>query len=112
MLSVVGMVFLFLHLELNRTFFFLFPPLRLPVLSLLWIAMCGFLLYEYLADRNKVILGVLIVFACLMLSKLFVFDLESWQPREIMLYGGEYSFLEAGMRLVVDMMRGAHCNSM
>ncbi len=101
MLGVVGMAFVFLHLELDRTFFYLFPPLRLPVLSLLWIGMCGFLLYEYLADRNKVILGVLIAFACLLLGKLFVFDLGLWGSKEMMLYGGEpYSFLEAGMRLV------------
>jgi len=99
MLGVVSMAFVFLHLELNRTFLFLFPPLRLPVLSLLWIGMCGFLLYEYLADRNKVILGVLIVFACMLLGKLFLFDLGSWQTTEMMYYG-EYSFLEAGMRLV------------
>ena len=57
LLGVVGMAFVFLHLELDRTFLFLFPPLRLPVLSLLWIGMCGFLLYEYLADRNQAILG-------------------------------------------------------
>jgi len=101
MLGVVGMAFVFLHLELDRTFLYLFDPLRLPVLSLLWIAMCGFLLYEYLADRNKVILGVLSAFTCLLLGKLFVFDLESWQTREMLFDGGTpYSFLEAGMRLV------------
>jgi hypothetical protein len=74
--------------------------LRLPVLSILWIGMCGFLLYEYLADRNKVILGVLITFACLLVGKLFLFDLGHWGSKGMMLYGGEYSFLEAGMRLV------------
>ena len=78
MLGVVVMAFLFLHLELNRTFLYLFPPLRLPVLSLLWIALCGLLLYEYLADRNTLILGVLIAFACVLLGKLFVFDLANW----------------------------------
>ncbi len=56
------MAFLFLHLELDRTLLYLFPPLRLPVLSLLWIALCGYLLYEYLAARNTVVLGLLIVF--------------------------------------------------
>jgi hypothetical protein len=101
MLGVVAMAFLFFHLELNRTFLYLFPPLRLPVLSLLWIALCGLLLYEYLADRNPLILGALIVLACLLLGKLFVFDLGHWGASEMMLYGGNrYSFLEAGMRLV------------
>ncbi len=101
MLTVAGMAFAFLHLELNRTFLYLFPPLRLPVLSLLWIAMCGFLLHEYLANRSQVILGVLIAFASLLLGKLFVVDLGSWQAQEMMFYAGEsYLFLEAGMRLV------------
>ena len=47
------------------------------------------------------ILGVLFVFAFLLLGKLFVFDLWSWQTRE-MLYGGgkSFSFLDAAMRLV------------
>jgi uncharacterized membrane protein len=101
MLAVAGMAFVFLHLELNRTFYYLFDPLRLPILSLLWIGMCGFLLYEYLADRNPIILGVLVVFACLLLGKLFVFDLGSWHMHEMQFSAGEsYSFLEAGMRLI------------
>jgi uncharacterized membrane protein len=101
MLCVAGMAFAFLHLELNRTVLFLFPPLRLPVLSLLWIGMCCYLFYEYLADHNKIILAVLIAFNCLLLGKLFVFDLQSWQATDTLLYGGtSYSFLEAGMRLL------------
>lgn len=99
-LGVVAMAFVFLHLELNRTFFYLFRPLRLPVLSFLWIAMCGFLLYEYLVDRSKAILGVLIVFATLMLGKLFFIDLPSWSVQEMLYAGESYSFLEAAMRLV------------
>jgi uncharacterized membrane protein len=99
MVGVVAMTFLFLHLELNRTFFYLFPPLRLPVLSLLWIALCGFLLYEYLADHNKVILAVLLVCAGLLLGKLFVFDLPSWSVQE-MLYASDSYFLPAAMRLL------------
>lgn len=98
--GVATMAFLFLHLELNRTFGYLFPPLRLPILSFLWIGLCGFLLYEYLADRNGVILGILIVFACLLLGKLFVFDLPSWSVQEMGYGGDSYSFLQATMRLV------------
>ena len=44
---VAGMLFLYLHLELGRTFLYFYPPLRIPVLSLLWIALCIFLLREY-----------------------------------------------------------------
>ncbi len=100
-IGVVGMAFLFLHLELNRTFQYLFPPLRLPVLSVLWVAMCGFLLYEYTARGNLILRGVFCLFAVGMLAKLFVFDVPSWNLHEGMRYGGEaYSFLEGGMRLI------------
>jgi uncharacterized membrane protein len=94
------MVFLFLNLELNRTFLFLFDPLRLPVLSILWVGMCGFLLREYLAGRNKLLLHFLGVFILLVLGKLFFVDLPRWGAGGLLLYGGEYSFLQAGMRVI------------
>ncbi|MHB9081056.1 MAG: DUF2339 domain-containing protein [Pirellulaceae bacterium] len=101
MFGVVAMAFLFLHLELNRTLGFLFPPLRLPMLSLLWVAMCGLLLYEYLVRPGKFLLGALILFACVLLGKLVVCDLPSWGVSETMRYvDGPYSFLEATMRLL------------
>src|SRR5208283_5240229 len=77
--GVLTLAFVFLHLELNRTFQILFPPLRLPILSLLWLAMCGLLLFEYLARRSLVLLGILGVFAGAVLLKLFFFDLPSWE---------------------------------
>jgi uncharacterized membrane protein len=95
------MLFVFLHLELNRTFFYLFPPMRLPVLTLLWIAMCVFLLFEYLTRPASLLLGILAAFGCGLLAKLFLFDLPSWNLiHEVMLYPGDYSFLEAAMRLL------------
>lgn len=100
MVGVAAMAFLFLHLELNRTFGYLFPPLRLPILSFLWIGLCGFLLYEYLADRNGVILAILIVFVCLLLGKLFLVDLPSWSVQEMGYGGDSYSFLQGTMRLL------------
>lgn len=100
MLSVLAMAFLFLHLELNRTLFFLFDPLRLPVLSLLWVGMCGLLLYEYLSRPDKVLLAGVMLFAILLLGKLFLFDLPSWDVSEALRYGHAYSFLEATMRLL------------
>jgi hypothetical protein len=99
--GVVAMAFVFLHLELNRTFGYVFPPLRLPVLSLLWVALCGLLLYEYLARRSSVLLGVLMLFVFALLAKLFMFDLPSWNVHDMMCYAGEsYSFRDATMRLL------------
>jgi uncharacterized membrane protein len=63
--------------------------------------MCGFLLYEYLARPAAVLLGILAVFGCGLLVKLFLFDLPSWSlVNGVMLYPGDYSFLAASMRLL------------
>jgi hypothetical protein len=99
-IGVIAMLFVFLHLELNRTFFYLYPPMRLPVLSLLWIVLCAFLVYEYLARPSQFVLSALVVFAAALLVKLFVFDLPSWEVEQMRLYRGDYSFLDASMRLL------------
>jgi len=96
----VGMLFLYLHLELNRTFTYFYPPMRMPALTLLWLAVCLLLLYEYLADRSRLILGLLAVFVTGLVIKLFMFDLISWHVTGNILYSEGYSFLEAGMRLI------------
>jgi uncharacterized membrane protein len=100
-LAVAVLAFVALHLELNRTFGDLYEPLRLPILSILWTAMCGLLLYEYLNDRNRVFLGLLVIFACVLIGKLFAFDLPHWDLQESMTYGRDsYPFLEVAMRLL------------
>ncbi|MGM0489376.1 MAG: DUF2339 domain-containing protein [Planctomycetota bacterium] len=96
----VVMLFLYLHLELNRTFDYFYPPMRMPVLTLLWVAVCGLLIYEYLASRAPVMLGLLAVFVAGLLIKLFLFDLPGWDVAARGLYLGDYSFLAAGMRLI------------
>jgi low affinity Fe/Cu permease len=99
-IGVIAMLFVFLHLELNRTFYYLYPPMRMPVLSLLWIVLCAFLVYEYLARPSQFVLSALVVFVAALVGKLFVFDLPSWQVEQMRIYGGGYSFLDAAMRLV------------
>jgi hypothetical protein len=94
------MLFVFLHLELNRSFGYLCEPLRMPVLSILWIALCGFLVYEYLARPSGFLLGALVTFVAALVAKLFFFDLPSWHVAGMMRYSGDYSFVEAGMRLL------------
>ena len=95
-----GMLFFYMHLELNRTFLFLYPPLRMPILTLLWLGMCWLLLTEFLNSASKVALGLLAAFVTGLLVKLFFFDLPGWQVSEQMLYGGEYQFADAGFRLL------------
>jgi uncharacterized membrane protein len=97
---VLGMGFLFLHLELSRTLNYLFAPCRLPVLTLLWLGMCLFLLYEYRASPSRPVLAFLALFVAGAMVKLVFFDLQSWQLGAAFMYGGSYSFLDAVMRLV------------
>ena len=98
---VAGMLFVALHLELNRSLGFFFPPLRLPLLSVLWIAMCGLLLHRYRSQPNTVVLTLLAAFVVGVVLKLFYFDLVSWHVVGRMLYDVKcYSFLDGAMRLL------------
>jgi len=100
---VVGMAFFVLQLEVNRSMAFFFPPLRLPMLTMVWIALCGFLLHEYGLHRHGILLALMTLFAGGMVWKLFFFDLAAWQIQpEWMGYRlvDGYSFLDGGMRLL------------
>ena len=95
------MMFLALHLELNRSLGYFCEPLRLPGLSLLWVALCVFLLYEYRLRGSELLLGLLAVFVAGVAVKLFFFDLVAWRVGADMLYGGpDYVFLDGAMRLL------------
>jgi uncharacterized membrane protein len=75
--------------------------LREPVLTLLWVGLAGYLLYEFCRQRSAALL-VLLVLACLaLLYKLLFFDLTCWDPQlERLLYVGAYSGADALMRLL------------
>jgi hypothetical protein len=96
----VLMLFFYLHLELNRSLTYFYPPMRMPVLTLLWVGLCTLALLAYLTDRSRLLLGFLIALVTGLLVKLFVFDLVSWKVAVTMRYGHDYSFLDGGMRLV------------
>lgn len=95
----IGMLFLFLHLELNHSVGDLYPPLRLPSLTLLWLSICGLLLWMYQGTASQVMRTLLVLFVAGLLFKLLVFDLRSWDVNLRWLYHGSYSFLDAGFRL-------------
>ena len=82
---VAGMLFFALHLEMSRTLCYFYPPLRLPVLSLLWIAMCIFLLRQYRRQPSDALLAVLMFFVAGLVVKLFCFDLAAWSVAATML---------------------------
>ena len=96
----LAMSFVYLHLEFNRTFGYFYSPLRLPVLTLLWLAMCGLLLYEAIVRESRALLTLLLVFLSGLFLKLIAFDLPSWSMTPDFLYDGAYSFRDAGLRLL------------
>ena len=95
-----GMLFLYIHLELNRTLGALFPPLRLPILTLLWLSVCLILILEFARTANRVVLGFLGLFVTAVLVKLIVADLRDWSATSRFLYDGPYVFYDAGFRLL------------
>lgn len=110
LIVAVGMLFIVLQLEFYRCLGYLYPPLQLPVLTLVWLAMCLLLLLRYLASRGAWLLQALQFFVVAVLIKLLLFDLPSWglSMRHIAVddsvwtlrYGGGYSFQPALMRLL------------
>jgi hypothetical protein len=100
LILVMGMGFLFLHIELFRTLGYLFEPCRQSVLSLLWLGMCCLLLHEYRRHPSRAALVVLGLFVAGVFVKLVFFDLPDWDLDETMVYGGNYWYVDALMRLL------------
>lgn len=99
---VTAMMFVALHLELNQSLGYFCASLRMPMLSILWIALCVFLLNEYRLRSSGILLTLLMVFVAGVILKLFCFDLVSWHAMHVMRYACEngYSFLDGAMRLL------------
>lgn len=95
-----GMLFLYMHLELNRTLGTLFPPLRLPILTLLWLSVCLLLLLEFSRTASRLTLTLLGIFVTAVLAKMTIFDLQEWAATSRFLYDGPYLFHDAGFRLL------------
>ncbi|MCK9606839.1 MAG: DUF2339 domain-containing protein [Methylomonas sp.] len=110
LIIAAGMLFVVLQLELYRSFGYLYPPLQMPMLTLVWLAISTLLLIRYLASPGDWLLQALKVFVGGVLLKLMFFDLPSWQLTFghissldnvwTLRYGGRYSFQLALMRLL------------
>ncbi|QPK65269.1 DUF2339 domain-containing protein [Methylomonas sp. LL1] len=110
LIIVAGMLFVVLQLELYRSFGYLYPPLQLPVLTLVWLAMSMLLLLRYLSGPSAWLLQALRLFLIGVAIKLLLFDLPSWDidlgqiayddSVWTLRYGGAYSFQMALMRLL------------
>ncbi|ANE54840.1 DUF2339 domain-containing protein [Methylomonas sp. DH-1] len=104
-----GLLFVALQLELYRSFAYLYPPLQLPMLSLVWLALCWLLLQRFLAGSGAWLLTALQWFLVGVAVKLVFFDLPSWDlalgaigggdDLFTLRYAGAYRFESALMRL-------------
>jgi hypothetical protein len=97
----LGLLVLFgyLHLELNRTVGFAYAPLKLPVLTLLWVGLCSLLLREAVALNSRTMTMFVVTASLIVLVKLFAIDVPAWSLTERGLYAGPYSMHDAGLRL-------------
>lgn len=106
----VGLLFLFLQLELYHSLGYLYPPLRPPLLTALWLGLGLFLLRQYLAAPGPWLSRLLWLCGAALLAKLALFDLPGWNlvfaerwaggDGWTLWYGGTYAFLPALMRLL------------
>jgi uncharacterized membrane protein len=93
-------LFLYLHLELNRTVGFAYAPLKLPILTLLWLALCGMLLRLAVVRGEKALWVLAVGVSAIVLLKLVGIDLPSWSLSGQMVYRGPYSPHDALLRLL------------
>ena len=94
------MLFLYLHLELNRTFGFLYEPVKLPILTMLWLLFCTVLAFEIAKHGSRLLTGALFSLVIGLLLKLIFFDLPSWDANQQFIYRGPYSFRDAILRMI------------
>ena len=96
----VAMLFLYLHLEVNRTVGFAYSPLKLPLLTILWVVACGIVLREAVVRNQGPLLNLAVLGLIAVLIKLITVDLPSWSLSQQLVYSGAYSFGDAGLRLL------------
>ena len=93
----VGLLFIYLNFELNRTLLFLFPPVRLLSLTILWVCLSFLFLVLYLRSPSRPMFLLFICMATAVVVKLIAIDLGSWRFSGF-LYGSDYSVLDAATR--------------
>jgi uncharacterized membrane protein len=98
--AIVAMLVVYLHLEVDRTVGFLHMPLRLPMLTILWIGGCIFLFSRIRVWGESIGLPLFVAAVAAVILKLCLWDLPSWGLQQDFVYAGAWSGHEALMRLV------------
>lgn len=99
-LAGIGLLFVYLQLEFDRTLGYAFAPLKLPAMTLLWLVLATFLLIQALQRNSRVLLTCVVVAMLIVMVKLVAYDLSAWRLANDMIYAGDYSFRDASLRLV------------
>jgi uncharacterized membrane protein len=104
MLGLVGAgaaaLLFYVYLEVNHTVGYFYDPIRLPMLTLVWLALCALLLFAVLKSESSILGGMLLLGVVAVLAKLLFQDLPSWDVSDRFLYDGRYSFRDATMRAI------------
>lgn len=98
--AAILILFVYLNLEFSKTLGVYYAPLKLPVLTLLWLAVCVLFLVETLAHAKTAMLYALVVAVSVVFGKVLLFDIPSWGLGHDFLYGGAYSFRDGLLRLL------------
>lgn len=98
--GIVAMAVIYLHLEVDRTVGFLHMPLRLPMLTILWIGGAMFLFSRIRAWGEEIGIPLFVAAVAAVILKLCLWDLPSWGLQPDFVYAGAWSGHEALMRLV------------
>ena len=94
------MLIIYLNLEIHRTLGYAYAPLRWPMLTLLWLAFCGWLVWEALRFESQTLIMISAVLLIAVLVKLFAIDTRDWNLTADFYYAGSYSFRDATLRLI------------
>jgi uncharacterized membrane protein len=97
-LAGIAALLFYVHLEVDRTAEFFFPPARLPLLSIVWVAIGAIFLREYAVGGSPFALALVGCVVMAVLLKLFTWDLPAWGVDERLVAGPGYSALDAGLR--------------
>lgn len=96
----VGMLFLYLNFEFERSFGHFYAPVKLPMLSILWLGLAATLFITGVSNGISWVKNVFYVVTSALLLKLVVFDIPSWGFGETFVYELPYSLRDAIMRFI------------
>lgn len=98
--AFLGMMFLYLTLEWNRTMGGLIPGLRLPGITMIWIAMAFWLLLQASRAFTEGVVTLITVLLGAVFLKLFFWDLASWGATGALRYAPTWDAGTALFRLL------------